>query len=268
MFRLSIAPEIDRLAPVAGRGVILTSKINTFGMGESSVAEKLGPLMDRRRNPVVGTTVSGGVVSVRIRSAIADLHEARASMDETIRLVEEALGPIVYGRDDSTLQESVVALLRNGNQTLATAESCTGGMLGSLLTEVAGASAAYRGGWVTYDNAMKASQLGVPGDMLEKHGAVSAEVALAMAMGALARGGADLALSITGIAGPEGGTREKPVGTVFIGLAAAARAEAFRLALGGDREIIRDRAAKSALQLLRFHLLGVPLETLALGTRA
>lgn len=273
MWRRSIAPEIETISDAAkgnsggGRGVILTAKINTFGMGESSVAEKLGPLMDRKRNPLVGTTVAGGVVSVRVRSEFQDPGEARHEMGDTIGRIEKQLGQVVYGRDETTLQQSVVTLLFETGRTIVTAESCTGGTLGELITDVSGSSAAYLGGWVTYANAMKTSQLGVPAELIQKFGAVSAEVAQAMAEGARKRGEADFALSITGIAGPDGGTAAKPVGTVFIGLASAGATEAFHLDLGGDRQIIRDRSAKSALQLLRFRLLGVPLEVLTFGQR-
>ncbi len=285
MWRLSIGPDIDKLTPGNNpgsnpgnptdnlsanpslrRNVILTTKINTFGKGESAVAEKLGSLMDRKRNPVVGTTVAGGVVSVRVRSEFPEHNQARAAMDETIALIEKQLGPIIYGRDETTIQETVVAMLREARLLLVTAESCTGGSLGKMITDVSGSSEIYLGGWVTYANAMKTSQLGVPTELIDLHGAVSEPVARAMAEGALTRGKASLALSVTGIAGPEGGTIHKPVGTVFIGLASKTKATSvFRLDLGGDRVAVRDRAAKSALQLLRFDLMGVSLDALGFG---
>lgn len=294
MFRLSILPEIEKYSvegssssgssgdgnsggnsggtegnhSSARRDAILTAKINTFGSGESTVAEKLGELMDRRRNPLVGTTVAGGVVSVRVRSEFADPAQAQRELDQTIQLIEQRLGPIVYGRDSDTLALAVLKILKERGQTLATAESCTGGLLGAVITDTPGSSAAYLGGWITYANQMKVSELGVPAALIEKHGAVSQPVARAMAEGALRKSGSDWSLAITGVAGPEGGTAEKPVGLVWLALARRGGAsDALRCDLGSERDIIRDRSAKAALQLLRFHLLHVPVEELTFGRR-
>jgi nicotinamide-nucleotide amidase len=261
-------------AAAGGRAAILTEKINTFGLGEGALAEQLGKLMDRGRNPKVGTTVSGGIVAVRVRSEFPTADQAQAEMDATITEVERLLRPYVYGRGEQTLQDATVALLRGCGATLATAESCTGGLVGKMVTDVPGSSAVYLGGFVAYANAIKVQELGVPGETLERHGAVSAPVARAMALGALRRGAADLALAVTGIAGPEGGTPAKPVGLVYVGLADRRRgsdwAQVLRLDLswGRNREGVRDRAAKSALQVLRLHLLQVPIDQLAWSRRA
>lgn len=275
MYERSVEPELMKSGVFGDRGVILTRKINTFGQGESTVAERLGPdLMDRARNPKVGTTVANGFCSVRIRSEFPTREQAETQLTDTIRLVNERLGAIVFGEEEETLQESVVVLLGRRGYKLVTAESCTGGLIGRMVTDVAGSSAVYDGGWVTYANTMKIEQLGVPIEMIEKHGAVSEEVARAMATNALARSRADVSLAVTGIAGPTGGTTQKPVGTVWIAFAlrepGRSRAdelvtEAVLLQLGSDRETVRDRAAKSALQMLRFHLLGEPLSLLHWG---
>ncbi len=261
MFEGQIAPQL----PAASGGVILTRTIHTFGMGESALAQKLGELMARDRNPKVGTTVAGGVVSARVRS---EFPEPRASqeMQATCDRVERALGPIVYGRDKDTLQQTLVSLLRERRLTLATAESCTAGLLGATLTEVPGSSEVYRGGWIVYANAMKTSQLGVDPRQLERFGAVSAEVALDLAEQALRRSDADLSIAVTGIAGPDGGSPDKPVGTVFYGLSFRSdprRRSAVLARFPGDRFTVRDRAAKTAMQLLRFAVLGVPATTIA-----
>ena len=160
--------------------------------------------------------------------------------------------------DEITLQDAVIALLIEQGKTVATAESCTGGLIAGMLTDVPGSSAAVLGGWVTYANAMKADQLGVPIALIQEHGAVSQPVIEAMARGALERSGADFALATSGIAGPGGGTDDKPVGTVWIGLAARDSDHTVtRLAhLSGDRDTVRDRSAKCALQLLRLKLMG------------
>jgi len=147
---------------------------------------------------------------------------------------------------------------------LATAESCTGGLIGKMLTDVAGASEVYAGGWITYTNELKQDQLGVPSGLIEQHGAVSGEVVCAMAAGAQRRSGADLAVSVSGIAGPGGGSPDKPVGTVWLGLAhkddpgQPSRSKAVLIRLPGDRTSVRDRAAMCALQWARLHLAGHP----------
>jgi nicotinamide-nucleotide amidase len=236
---------------------ILTRKINTFGNGESNVAEMLGELCARDRNPLVGTTVSEGIVSVRIRSAFADPFEARRQLDATIGQVEQRLGAIAYSHEDQSLADAVLTLLRQRNMTIATAESCTGGFIGKLLTDIPGSSDTYVGGWVTYSNAMKTRQLGIDSAIIEQYGAVSEPVAAAMAQGALGRSDADIAVSITGIAGPDGGSDDKPIGTVWIGIAQRdGDASAHCMLLSGGREQVRDRAAKCALQLVRLKVLG------------
>lgn len=251
----------------SGGGVILTTKVNTFGLGESDVAERLGELMRRGRNPVVGTTVADGLCSVRLRAEYADADEAKRELEDTAQRVEAALGPIVFGRDESTLQGALVKLLIEQGKTVATAESCTGGMVGSLLTDVPGSSAAYLGGWVTYTNVMKTQQLGVRPGVIEAHGAVSEDVVIAMAEGAKHRSGADYAVAVSGVAGPGGGTEDKPVGTVWLALAGPKKTAARRARLIGNRASIRDRAAKCALQMIRLTLLGQDLDHLRWLTR-
>ncbi|MAE64405.1 MAG: competence/damage-inducible protein A [Phycisphaeraceae bacterium] len=270
MFERSILPRLD--PQQATRQVILTTKVNTFGLGESAVAERLGDLADRNRNPVVGTTVSQATVAVRIRSEFEDGSDARRQLDDTIRAVEHRLGALVFGRDDTTIQQSLVSLLAERGLIMATAESCTGGLIGKMVTDVPGSSDVYHGGWVTYSYAAKSHQLGVPEALLQQHGAVCEPVAEAMATGALERSGADLALAITGIAGPGGGSEAKPVGTVWIALADrtsgdAPHVMAVRFVLPGDRESVRQRSAKCALQMARFHLLGISLDELHFGRR-
>ena len=277
MFNQSILPDLQKTSLAADRGAILTLKLNTFGSGESTVAERLGPLMARDRNPKVGTTVAAGVVSVRIRSEFPTPQQAQQQLDDTAAQVKKILGPIVYGQEEQTLQQGLIKLLLDHKRTVATAESCTGGLLGAMLTDVPGSSAAYRGGFVTYSNDLKTELLGVPADLINQHGAVSQQVALAMAQGALQRSGADLAVSITGIAGPDGGTPDKPVGTVWIGLASraplhgatsSATATAYHFLLIGQRDQVRDRAAKCALTLLRFIVTGTPIDQFPWATPA
>lgn len=272
MFQNAILPQVlagREGEEVPSHNTILTCKVNTFGMGESDVADLLGDLMVRTRNPMVGTTVSNGIVSVRVRSEFANADDATREMDATVAAVEQRLGAVVFGHNNEALPDTLVPLLRDAGQVVATAESCTGGLIGKLITDVSGSSSVYAGGWITYTNEMKTSQLGVPAELFEQVGAVSEEVASAMATGALKRSGASLAVSVTGIAGPTGGTEAKPVGTVWIGLAwkdatvgDEIQSRALRFNLSGHREAVRDRAAKCALQMLRFHLTGVSLDTI------
>lgn len=266
IFEASIAPAIDELK--GSRQVILTHKLNTFGLGESNVAQKLGSLMDRSRNPKVGTTVSDAIVSVRIRAEFDTAEESHAQLADTISQVNAALGPAVFGENDQTLATAVVQLLTEQQRTVATAESCTAGLIAKRITDVSGSSLAYLGGWVTYTNAMKMSQLEVRKETLDQHDAVSEPVAMQMALGALDKADSDLAVSVTGLAGPTGETKEIPIGTVWMGLAQRDRhtrktsVTAHCFHIPGQRNEVRDRAAKCALQLLRYALLGLPADSL------
>lgn len=248
--------------------VALSAQVHSFGIGESRAAELLEGMMARDRAgnglPVIGTTVSGGIVSARIR-ARGQASVVKPLIDADVQEVERRWSPYAYGRDGVTLANATHVLLRQFRKTVATAESCTGGLLGKLLVDPDGASSAYVGGWITYSNPMKIEELAVPQETIALHGAVSAEVAAAMALGALANAGADYALAITGIAGPDGGTLEKPVGTVFIALASAANGireyDVRRFAFTGDRDSVRLRSALAAIQILRFALLRAPSQT-------
>jgi nicotinamide-nucleotide amidase len=218
----------------------------------------LGGLMERCRNPSVGTTVSGGIVSLRINSRFDDPAEARRRLDETEGACRAALRDLIYGADDETLPQVIARLLESG-VTITTAESCTAGLLAKMLTDVPGSSAYFKQGWIAYSNEAKMQMLGVGAELLEEHGAVSEAVAAGMARGALERASASYALAISGIAGPDGGTAAKPVGTVCIALAGRSAVICRTFNLFGDREMVRDRACKMALTMLRFCLLGKPM---------
>jgi len=239
-----------------GGAVILSRTLHTFGLGESHLAEKLGTLMRRDRNPSVGTTVSGGIVSLRVNARFNSAEEASQQLERTSRECYDALGQLIFGEDGQTLQQVVGDLLK-GKSTVTTAESCTGGLLAKMLTDIPGSSSYFSSGWVTYANEAKQKLLGVSDEILQQYGAVSEPVVNAMARNARLRAGATYALAISGIAGPEGGTADKPVGTTWIALATPEAIDARRSVFAGDREMVRDRAAKMALALLRFKLLGM-----------
>lgn len=254
MWDLSILPEIQKLAP--SNRFIQTIKVNTFGRGESTIAQELGSILDRNNNPLLGTTVAEGIVSVRIRSEFESEAQTANELDLAIQKVTDKLGPIVYSTEDTSIQEVLINMLIQRKLTVATAESCTGGLIAKMLTDVAGCSRVVKGGWVTYANEMKMAELGVPEAMLIEHGAVSEPVALHMAKSAQQQADTDFALSVTGIAGPDGGSEDKPVGTVWMGIADRDGVTARKFMFLGTRNTIRDRTAKMACQILRFKLLG------------
>jgi nicotinamide-nucleotide amidase len=184
--------------------------------------------------------------------------EADAKLARACAAIEARLGPLVYARGEETMESVVGRLLVERGLTLATAESCTGGLIGARLTAVPGSSRYYHGGVVAYANEAKRDLLGVPEALLREHGAVSAPVARAMAEGARARLGADLALATTGISGPEGGTPEKPVGLVWIAFASRSGVEAEQMVFPFDRDRHRTITAQTALDWVRRALLGLP----------
>lgn len=250
MFDTDVAPA---LAAAAGGTIVLSRTVYTIGMPESELGARIADLMQRGRNPEVGTTADGGTIGVRINAAADTCDAARRMLDDTEAELRDRLGEIVYGRDSDTLAGVVGELLVAAGKTLAVAESCTGGLLGAMLTETPGSSRYFLGGIISYANDVKHRVVGVPDEMLARHGAVSAPVAEAMARGVAQLLRADYALSITGIAGPDGGTTEKPVGLVYIGLLTPRHVSSHELRCGPDasRLMIRTRSARTALDLLR-----------------
>jgi nicotinamide-nucleotide amidase len=259
MFTRDVLPWI---VAKTGGAVIASRTLHTFGLGESTVAERLGPLMMRSRNPSVGTTVSNGYVSLRLNVRAASREDGLRQLDDTESTCRAALGDIIFGKDEQTLSKAVVDLLladpvaREFASAVATVESCTGGLLAKMLTDLPGSSRYFRQGWVTYSNEAKTNLVNVDAALIEQHGAVSEPVAIAMAQGGKALSQSAYTLAITGIAGPDGGSADKPVGTVWTALAGPANTTARRFIFTGDRDTIRDRAAKMALTMLRFQLLG------------
>ena len=228
-----------------------TCSVQSFGIAESDAADRLGALADRDREPLVCFKVTDSVVR-------ADIHGPGAH--DVARQVAEAWHPFAFGGREDTLPSVVHALLSERGQTVVTAESCTGGLIASALTSVAGSSSTFMGGFLTYSNQLKNSLLGIPEALIERSGAVSRDVALVMAMESVRRLGASFALSTTGIAGPGGGTPDKPVGTVWIGLSDASGPQpmvtARQFRFPGSRAQVRDRTVKAALQMLRLHVFG------------
>ncbi|MBI4578651.1 MAG: competence/damage-inducible protein A [Planctomycetes bacterium] len=255
MYERDVGPELQGRAAGA---VILARTIQTFGAGESEIGERIRDLMSRGRNPTVGTTAQQAVIGVRIHAAGAGRTEAEHLLERTAAEIKSRLGPLVFGEDDDTLWSVVTRQLIAAGKKLSTAESCTGGLIAASITDTPGSSACFIDGVVTYSNAAKTRLLAVPADLIAAHGAVSRPVAEAMAHNCRRLSGSDYAISVTGIAGPSGGTPEKPVGLVYIGLADGGRCDVHEVRLGSflTRSEIRDRARKYALNLLRLRLMG------------
>ncbi len=250
MYRQTVLPRLPD-----GEGVIVHRLLPTFGAGESDIAAQITDLMARGRNPAVGTTASAGVVTVRIVARGATGPEAETLTAQTADEIRRRLGELVVGQGSATLGEAVGLLLRQRGETLTTAESCTGGLIGEMITDIPGASEYYRGGVVAYSNELKRQLLGVPKELLAGHGAVSEPVAAAMAEGCRQGLGVDWAVSVTGIAGPSGGSEAKPVGLVYCGLSGPGGTSVTRHVFPGRRDTIRRRSALTALNGLRLALM-------------
>lgn len=258
MRRMTEEHILPRLMPLAGQSCLVFRLVHTFGGGESDIAAKIADLMGRESNPLVGTTVAAGLVSVRIIARAAGREQARQMAEQMVQVVRGRLGEYAFGADEETLSSVVGQLLRLGRATLSVAESCTGGLLGELISAESGASDYFIGGVISYANRIKQSQLGVPEDLLAQHGAVSEPVAQTMATGVRERFCTDYAISITGVAGPTGGSPEKPVGLVYTALASPTGVRVQRNVLPGDRHMVRLRASLTALNMLRLDLLANP----------
>ncbi|MBA7657510.1 putative competence-damage inducible protein [subsurface metagenome] len=253
MFEESVLPELQRLA---GGQAVVVRKLRCFGTGESNIAELLGPLMQRGRDPLINCTAKHGVITLAINATAEDKDTARQMAEKDVKSLRDKLGELVYGTEEQTLAEVVGKKLSQQKKTIAVAESCTGGCLAKLLTDIPGASGYFTCGWVTYSNSAKTSELGVGADLIEKYGAVSEQVACAMAQGARKKARTDFAISITGIAGPSGATEQKPVGLVYISVDSDNECETKRCLFPHDRAFIRLRAAQTALNMLRLKLDG------------
>ncbi len=255
MFRHCAVPYIKSLSGET----IFSHQIRVFGIGESAVEDRLRERMERMQNPTLATYAKVGEVMLRVTAKAPAEEEAEALCAPVVQMVKEELGDAVYGVDVDSLEALCLGLLKEKGLTFATAESLTGGLIGARFTALPGASAVYKGGAVTYCNEVKAGMLSIDREMIETKGAVSYETAAAMAKGARLAANADLAVSATGLAGPDG-DGVHPVGTVFVGLADADHVWVRQLRLGTRRERVRALAANHAFDMLRRYLQGLPIE--------
>jgi len=252
MFREQVLPRLRRrISPVR----MYHRELRVTGLGESHVDSLAGPVYTRY--PEVQTTVlaSPGEVQIHLRIWTADSVHADALFADIERGLDLALSDRIFSRDSSPLEEVVARELLKQKATISSAESCTGGLFAERLTTIAGSSAYFLGGVVCYSNEMKTAWADVPPEMIASKGAVSSEVALALADGIRRRVGSTLGVGITGIAGPGGGSEEKPVGTVHIALAGATGMRERALRFPGDREMVRMQASQAALDMVRVHFL-------------
>jgi len=253
MFEETVSPYFGKKT-----GQIIGSRmLKVFGIGESEMEMKIMDLVEAQSNPTIAPYVNMGEVVIRVTARSKNYDEAMKMIDPVIEKIKERLGSNLYAYDGETLEEIVVRLLIERNISISTAESCTGGMLASKLVNVPGVSKVFANGFITYSNQSKTDILGVSPDTISTFGAVSKETALEMVKGLIKRTAARAGIAITGIAGPDGGTPEKPVGTVWIAVMLDGEIEASIFKLNGDRERVRHTACLNALNMLRKKILHI-----------
>lgn len=257
MLRRHVEPYLRKLSCE----VIVSHDIMTFGMGESSVDQLLHQRMSHMENPTLATYAKPYEVRLRATAKAADEAAAEAMLAPVVEEVRQILGDVVYGVDVSGLPEACLGLLKEKGMTFATAESCTGGRVAERITALPGASAVYRGGVVSYWTLVKGAVLGVPQEILDRYGPVSEPCARAMAEGARRITGADIAVSVTGVAGPDPDERGVPVGVVYIGLAVPEGTFCRKMDSGRRRrDRIQGVASNHAFDVIRRYLTGLPID--------
>jgi nicotinamide-nucleotide amidase len=251
MFLCECLPRLERLVP---RQAIRTRVYRVAGMPESDLDQLIAPVYKQYSNPVTTILAAPGDIQIHLRARCAEEQEAEALLAEVGPRIEALLGGRIYSRNGDPLEAVAGERLRARGATLSVAESCTGGLLAERITSIPGSSDYFVGGFLVYSNRMKTELLGVDAALLAAHGAISEPVAEVMALGARRRADSTFGLSITGVAGPAGGTEAAPVGTVVIGLAGPDGCRAHRFRFLGDRARVRALAAQNALDLLRREL--------------
>lgn len=236
-------------------GCALTRRVHAFGISERDVEDRIKNYQDSEGQIKMMTLVHEGIITVHICATAAEREGAIKRLDNAEQETRKALGQAVFGIEDETLEYAVATLLKKRNKTIAVAESCTGGLVADKLTNISGISEYFLQGVVAYSNVAKVDVLGVPEELILKHGAVSPQVARAMAGGIKKNAAADVGVGITGIAGPAGATKEKPVGLVYIGVIADDAAGVKECRFRGSRIDIKNYSAHAALNMVRLILL-------------
>jgi len=248
MFEKDVIPYIQNLMP----GIIFSQTVKICGIGESRVETMIQDLIEGQSNPTIAPYAKTGEVHIRVTAKAEDEKAAKKLIKPVVKELKGRFGEYIYSTEDNvTLEKAVVDLLVANDLTVSCAESCTGGMLSARLINIAGVSEVYKSGYITYSNKAKRRTLGVKKNLLDKCGAVSKEVAGAMAEGAAEVAKADVAVSITGIAGPDGGTKDKPVGLVYIACSVKDKTTVEEYRFTGNRSKIRESSVSAALCLMR-----------------
>ena len=258
MFRYRAVPYLQKLS----EGIIVSHTLKLFGIGESSVEQQLRDQMNAMTNPTLAPYAKEGECELRVTAKASTEEEAQALLAPTVQEMKEKFGNLLYGVDIPSLESLVFSLLKEQGLTLGCAESCTGGLIAKRMTDLAGASQVFKGGIISYTNEVKAKLLNVPSKLLEEHGAVSAPVAQAMAEGARKSLGCDIAISSTGVAGPDKDDRGNEVGTMFVAIATPDGSYVRPLTLGTRpmRQRLRTQTAHHAFDLARRYLSKLPYE--------
>lgn len=254
MFQDQVMPYLENLEP----GVIYSQMVKLAGVGESKAEAMIQDLIEAQTNPTLATYAKTGEVHIRVTARAESKKKAKELVAPMVETLRERFGKAVYTTKETvTLEEAVVKLLKKEKLTICTAESCTGGLLAGRIVNVSGASKVFQNGFVTYANEAKRELLGVHKKTLKRYGAVSEETAAEMAKGAAKYGHAKVAVAVTGIAGPDGGTEEKPVGLVYIGCYVCGNIIVEKCMFSGSREKIRENSVAAALRIVREQLLAI-----------
>ncbi len=252
LFEKKVVPYLQKIQPE----VILSQMVKICGYGESQVEDKLLDLIDGQTNPTIATYAKTGEVHLRITARAKEPEEAKKLLKPVVKEIKNRFAEAVYTtKEEESLEEAVVRLLVKYDLTAATAESCTGGLLAGRIVNVPGASEVFKEGFITYSNKAKRKRLDVSKSTLKKYGAVSEQTAKEMAAGGVFAADADVCVSVTGIAGPDGGTEEKPVGLVYMACYLKDKVSVECWHFKGNREKIREQAVVKALDLLRRSIL-------------
>jgi nicotinamide-nucleotide amidase len=253
MFEASVMPYLEKFSD----GVLVSKILRVLGIGESAMAEKIEDIIDSQVNPTVAPYAKDYEAILRITAKGNTREEAEKLIIPTEEKIREKLGNNIYAEGETTIEAIVGEMLVKRNITISTAESCTGGLLAGTLINYPGISSVFMEGAITYSNEAKMKRLGVKEETLQKYGAVSQETAEEMAVGIARASGTEIGISVTGIAGPEGGTEEKPVGLVYVGLYIKGKVKVKKLNLFGDRQKIRNRTVINVLDWLRRELIDI-----------
>jgi nicotinamide-nucleotide amidase len=252
MYQEQIQPRLERRST----GIrMFHRELHVAGMGESAVEQRIKPIYTRYGDVHTTILAAPGEIQIHLRMWTDDALSAQKTLDEIVQGFELALTDRIYSQDGSSMEEVVARLLTINNATISAAESCTGGLLAQRLTSIAGSSSYFLGGVVCYSNELKTAWADVPQELIQSKGAVSSEVAVTLAEGIRRRVGSTLGVGITGIAGPSGGSEEKPVGTVHIALSHASGVKERGVRFPGDRDAVRWHASQLALDMVRIHFL-------------